>query len=132
MPIIVSEETFTRPLKTAPPDGYVVIRRMNHGEKLLRSEFATKMTYRVAGNGRNKRDMEGTIELMQRASTLWDFKHLIVDHNLQDVDGRELNFKNEADINKIPGIVGEEISSHLDELNNFEADAEDEDTDLGK
>ena len=131
MPVIVSDETFRRDLKTAPPDGFVVIRRMNHGEKLLRSEFATKMTYKVAGKGRNK-DMEGTIELMQRASTLWDFKHLIVDHNLQDKDERPLDFKNEADINKIPGIVGEEISSLLDELNNFEADAEDEESDLGK
>jgi hypothetical protein len=75
--------------------------------------------------------VQGEIDMMQMKVTEWEYAHLILEHNLEDKDGRPLNFKNSRDVHLIDGRIGEEISSHISELNNFEEDAEDPETDLG-
>jgi hypothetical protein len=44
----------------------------------------------------------------------------VVDHNLEDADGRKLDFRNLADFDNLDPRIGEEIGKLLDELNNFE------------
>lgn len=119
---VVQGEPEHRDLKTLP-GGYVCIKRMNHGEKLTRQQFTSKMTMRTSGRGQAA-SMESVIDLFKEEVSLYDFAHCVVDHNLEDVDGRPLNFKNPNDVKLLEGRVAEEISTYIDELNNFERDEE--------
>lgn len=123
MPIATIVNTSERfDLKSAPPDGYVVIRRMTYGEKLKRQGMLTKFRMEM---GRNKSDaMNMDVDLDQEKVTLWEFANLIVEHNLTDENERALNFKNMADISRLGPVVGEEIQTYIDKLNSFEEDEE--------
>lgn len=122
MPVaVIEEETKRYDLKTLP-GGYVVVKRMTYGQKLVRSEMAMKM--RVKGEGRSQKDFATEIDMMNRKIALWSFANLVDDHNLTDASGQALNFKNPIDVERIAGKVGEEIEAYIDELNNFEADEE--------
>lgn len=124
MPIVVSSQPEHFDLKTAPPDGYVVIKRMSHGEKIDRRALNSKMEMEVK---RGSKDARSVVDLFKAELTYFDFAHCIVDHNLQDADERPLNFQNRADVRKIDGKVAEEIDTYIGRVNNFE-----EDEDAGK
>jgi hypothetical protein len=109
-------------LKTAPPDGYVVLRRLTYGESLAREAMMTKFT--VDGNASSK-EFLGDVKIDQEGVALFDFAHCIVEHNLQEAGTeRLLNFKNAADVKKLSKSVGKEIGDLIDSLNNFEESAE--------
>lgn len=120
MPIVVSAGHAERyDLKTAPPDGYVVIRRLSHGEKAERRMINNKLTMKAQ---KGKKDVDSSIDMFHANVDLYNFKHCIIEHNLQDKDGRVLDFSIAADVNKIDGRVSEEITTYIDRENNFEAD----------
>ncbi len=104
-------------LKTCPPDGYVKIKRMTHGEKLERRKFTSQMA--MEADTKNK-SMKGVIDLFKEETSFYDFAHCVVDHNLTDKDGRPLIFKNPSDVRKLAGQVAEEIETYIDKVNNFE------------
>jgi hypothetical protein len=118
-------------LKTVPanpkiegPDGeqgFVDIRRLSYGEKMAKRAFNSKMTVK---SKRGSKDAESIIDTFNERSDLFDFANAIVHHNLQDKDGRLLNFRNEQDVKKLAGQVAEEIQTAIDKLNNFEDDEE--------
>lgn len=118
--IVDSTERFE--LKSCPPDGYVVVRRMTYGEKLKRQSMMTKFKMEM---GRNKSDaMNMDVDLDQEKVSMWEFANLIVEHNLTDENEKPLNFKNMADIARLGPVVGEEIQTYIDKLNSFEEDDE--------
>jgi hypothetical protein len=107
------------PLKSLPPDGFVVVRRMSYGEELSRSAKATKLL--VGGDGKGSKDnFQGEVDIQTEAIALWDFANLVVDHNCEDVDSRKLNFKNVSDVKKLDARVGKEIGQIIDDFNNVE------------
>jgi hypothetical protein len=108
---------------TTLKDAFVVLRKMPYGAKLQRSSEALKMSMSMAG-GRGKKNTKADVEMLQHASTLFDFKHCIVEHNLEDETGRTLNLSDPKDVNNLDPQVGEELSDLIDELNNFENDEE--------
>jgi hypothetical protein len=114
---------------TTLKDGYVVLRKMPYGAKLQRSSEAMKMSMQMKGRGKNK-DSKADVEMLQHAATLFDFRHCILEHNLEDETGRTLNLHDATDINNLDPQIGEELSELIDELNNFENDA-DEKEDFG-
>jgi hypothetical protein len=117
MPVaVVQSETERFDLKSAPPDGFVLIRRMSYGERLTRNGNQTKM--KIMSD--KKSQYAGEIDMAIEAIAHWDFANLIVEHNLQDADGRVLNFKNPVDVRKLAANVGEEIGSYIDKINSFE------------
>jgi hypothetical protein len=120
MPVaVVVAENKRFDLKTAPPDGYVVIRQMSYGEKIQRTGMtgAMKLLKQTAHS-----DVIGELSMATENITLWDFANLVVEHNMQDQDGRNLDFKNAVDVRKLTSVVGDEIGTYIDEYNNFEAD----------
>jgi predicted TIM-barrel fold metal-dependent hydrolase len=117
-----TEETIRHDLKTLP-EGFVVIKRLSYGAKLHRRAMVSKMT--IQGNSKGK-DFAGEMQLINEAATQYDFAHCIVDHNLDDEQGRHLNFSNVQDITSLDPRVGEEIDKYINELNNFEDDEEDD------
>lgn len=110
-------------LKTCP-GGYVTLRRLTYGQKLDRMKHVGKLSVDMRGKGKSTR---GEMEMLQKASTVYDFKMCIVDHNLEDENGNKLNLQLERDIDRLDPRIGEEISDLIDELNNFEV----EDDELG-
>lgn len=117
-------------LKTCP-GGYVVLRRMTYGQKLDRMKHVGKLSVDMRGKG--KGGTKGEMEMLQKGSTIYDFQACIVEHNLEKNIGTEenprivpLNLKLMTDIDLLDPRVGEEISTAIDELNNFEDDEPEE------
>lgn len=128
MPVatVIAGTTEIVQLKTCPPDGYVVIRRMTYGEKMDRMEMSGKLSIR---SNKQDKDAVGEINMMNKRAQMWEFANLIIEHNLerQDVkDGptRPINFKSQDDVQRLDPRIGEEIAAALDKLNNFEEDEE--------
>lgn len=116
-------------LKTAPPDGYVELRRLPYDEILARREMGTRLsmqqTQRKPGQRQTKRNKDDKqridIELAQVVTREYEFANCITDHNLT-VDGTKVDFSQPRMAFKIvaPEIL-QEIELYLSELN-MEAD----------
>jgi len=118
--IVNANERFD--LKSCPPDGYVVVRRMTYGEKLKRQGMMTKFRMEMGKNKSDGSTMD--VDLDQEKVSLWEFANLIIEHNLTDGALKPLNFKNMTDIARLGPVVGEEIQTYIDKLNAFEEDDE--------
>jgi hypothetical protein len=105
-------------LKTLP-EGFVIVQRLTYGQKLERRAMSSVDA--EAGRGKT---VKMQMQLMNRKATLYDFQHCIVEHNLDDGNGRTLNLGSPDDLNKLDPRVGEEIERILDKINNFEEDEE--------
>jgi len=113
------DEPIKKELKSCPPDGFVTLKRLSHGQKMHRRSLSGKLSMKAA---KGKRDVETTIDAFNTATEVYDFATCIVDHNLTDHQGRKLDFTNIQDVQRLKGPIGEEISTYMDEINNFEAD----------
>lgn len=117
-------------LKTAPPDGFVMLRRLPYDEILVRREMATRMSMEQAPqrsrrNARQDRKPAGgdkpqgrtTIEIAQIKTREYEFANCITDHNLM-VQGVKVDFTNPRMAFKIvPPEIMQEIELLLSELN---------------
>jgi hypothetical protein len=113
--------TGKKELKTCP-GGWVQLRRMSWGQKLARQESAIKMSMEMQQGSNRSAKMD--MDMMQSAGTLFDFQACIVDHNLEDEQGRKLNLGAMQDMAQLDPRIGEEISTFIDELNNYEKQLE--------
>lgn len=100
-------------LKTLP-EGYVVIRKMTYVERLHRQDISLNIKASLNSKQRNS-DVE--FGAVQKAVTHWEFKTLIVDHNLEDETGRKLNLADPKDFALIGPEIGEEVGNLIDEFN---------------
>lgn len=117
MPVaVVTQDTERFELKSLE-GAYVVVRQMSYGEKMLRSGMSGAMKL-LKDNKQS--DYIGEMSVETQKITLWDFANLIVEHNLQDIDGSNLNFKLEGDVRKLSSKIGEEVGICIDKVNNFE------------
>lgn len=132
MPVAVVIDTPQRfPLKTLPKnealpspegdEGFVVLRRLSHGDKMTRRSFTSKMTVKAK---RGQKDVESELEAFNEKTDLYDFANCVVDHNLTNDKGAKLDFRKAEDVRSLDGQVAEEISTLMDKLNNFEDDDE--------
>lgn len=110
----VGKNTERFELKTCPPDGYVVVRRMSYGEKLEKTDEMLHMNLPSGPGG------AAQLNMMLKSAALRDFGNLIVEHNLTDENDRLLNFRSAADVVSLDPRVGDEINSYIDQLNSYE------------
>lgn len=95
--------------------GWVEIRPMTYGQFLQRRDMAMRMG--MSGRaGAEKVD----IDMMQEAVTRFEFKVCIADHNLEDENERKLALSEPKDFNKLDPRIGQEISSLIDSLIQWE------------
>lgn len=113
----ISAEPKRFDLKTAPPDGFVLIREMSYGERLTRNAKQGKMKVLKKSS-----EFAGEVEMALEQLALWDMANLVVDHNLEDNEGVKLDLSSARDLRKLPSRIGEEIGKYIDELNNFDED----------
>jgi len=116
---VVFSETEDFKLKSCE-GGIITLRRMSYGQKLARQEQAVKMTMKQEARGSKSGEM--SMDMLQHAATLFDFRACIVDHNLEDENGQKLNLTNYADMDRLDPRIGEEIADHINRMNNFEDD----------
>lgn len=128
MPKAVVDTTKTEKfeLKTLPASeteeaGFVVLRRMSYGEFLKRRDMISKMSMRGQG-----KDTEAIMEMANEVVTRYEFLTCIVDHNLEDANGKQLDFRSPKTFTQLDPTIGEEIAELIDEYNGFNK-ADDED-----
>lgn len=108
-------------LKTAPPDGYVKLRRLPYNELLARREMATKLSMdQNPAKGRRAKEQAPQkidIELIQLKSREFEFKHCVVDHNLT-IGGMPVDFSQpKLAFAQVDPKILQEIELYLTELN---------------
>lgn len=107
-------------LKSAPPDGFVLIRVMPWGEKMKRQGMATQQSINMQQNG-PQTDTKMFIDITQQRVAEWEFANLIIDHNLEDANGVKLDFRRPETLNRLDPRIGDEINTYIAEMNNFES-----------
>jgi hypothetical protein len=110
---VASQEGFRYDLKSLP-EGFVVLRRLNYGEMIRRRELGADISM--------SRENKADFTFNQTAVALYEFKHSVIDHNLEDEESHKLNFDNAADVVKLDPRVAQEIERRIDELNKPEED----------
>jgi hypothetical protein len=95
---------------------YVTLRPLTYAQFLHRRDLGGKVTIK----GSDLRDVAGEVALMQGVVTEYEFLNCIVEHNLEDETGQLLQFP--RDLGRLLPKVGEEISTLIDKMNQFEVD----------
>lgn len=111
---VTLQDTERLELKTCE-GGYVVLRRLTYGQMLERRQM-TKLEF----SGRGNKDIAGQMALANAQVQLYEFKNCIVEHNLEDENGRQLNFASPVDVQRLDPRVGTEIETKIGEMNNYE------------
>ena len=114
----VSRETKRYDLRTCP-DGFVELRQLPYAEMLARRDIITQMTLEStpASLGTEEEVQRARIEMANLESNRFSFRHCIVNHNLEDEDGRLLDFKDRRTLERLDPRIGVEIEELIDNLN---------------
>lgn len=121
-------------LTTLPPvgeeeGGWVELRRLSYGEKLQKDAEAMKMRFGM--NKAQQGDIDAEVSLISEFVTYLEFAKCIINHNLTtakdpnnpESEDRPLDFRNAADVKLLDPRVGDEISTIIGKLNDFESAA---------
>lgn len=122
MPVAVVnlEEVEHFDLKSAPPDGFVDLKRMTYGQIVARRSM-TKLAVEAK---KGAKSFMGELAMANTEVSMFEFKTCIVDHNLEDVDGKKLNLAGPVDFARLDPRVGQEIEKHIADMHDFENDEE--------
>lgn len=93
------------------PGGFIILRKMNYGQFLHRRDIAAKITMQM------DESEEVLTSLMQKAVSRFEFSVCIVDHNLEDESERKLDFQKGNDFDNLDPIIGQEIDSYINDMN---------------
>lgn len=107
------------------PEAYVVLRKQSYGQRKRRDDIVTRVTMQAA-------DRKGVPDVMHMDIrnldvSLFDYRTAIVEHNLEDAEGRTLNFSNPNDLENLDPQVGDEIEYHIRKMNRFDQAADEDD-----
>lgn len=123
---IDTTETERFELKSLPASGdeeagFVELRKLSYGQILARRDMATKMAIEGVGSNTREDDIRVTTDIIQKVVTEFEYKNCIVKHNLEDANGKLLNFGNPASVANLDPKVGQEISDLIDKLNQWDS-----------
>jgi hypothetical protein len=124
-------------LKTCP-GGYVILKRLDHGQKMFRRGLLAKAKMEAGGGGsreerrnRSKGTFTAEIELSNERVTCYEFANCIAEHNLtylvnpQDPTSETaLDFRIPDHVKMLDGNIGEELDDLIQDFNNWEEDDE--------
>lgn len=118
----VSQETYTRELKSLPPDGFVELKMLPYHDMLVRRDKGSIASMEQTQQRRGKkgeREPE-TQKLMIESLQTWErdymFRNCIVNHNITDKNGVPLDFNSSMAFKMLRPDVGMEIERYIDEL----------------
>jgi len=110
---VANTETYRYDLKTAPPDGFVELRKFTYGEMIHRRELSSSA--KAESNEQGDTEVAFTVNLT--IVQIYEFRTAIIDHNLEDENGVKLNFANQNDVLRLDSTVAGEIETFIDKLN---------------
>ena len=113
----VSFESQRHELRTCP-GAFVELKRMSYGQIVERRSMLKLSVAQSKGS----KDFKGEMAMANREITMFEFKVCIVDHNLTDVNDRQLNLGSAMDFSALDPRVGQEIEDLIGKMNNFEDD----------
>ena len=116
----VTKEAIKVELKTCPPDGFVKLKQLPYHEMLVRRDRGGQLFFDPSGE-----EQRVEVATMQAWARAYEFKHCIVEHNLEDENGKLLDFAKEGVLSELDPRVGQEIEAEIDKLHNLEADIKD-------
>jgi hypothetical protein len=100
------------------PGGFVVLKRMTYGQMLARRE----MIKLAVSSTKGSKDFQGELAMASSKTTRFEFQHCILDHNLEDASGRNLNLASPVDFDSLDPRIGQEIEKLISDMNNFNED----------
>ena len=121
---IVSQDTVRKELKTCP-GGYVELRQLPFGQMLTRRDKASRMIQEIHPGMKATDVQRVQMQVMHQWSNQYDFKHCIVDHNLEDDQGNKLDFGNPMTLDVLDPKIGAEIENYIVEMNQEDFKEED-------
>lgn len=120
----------TRKIETVKYDlkslngGWVELRQLSYDEMLERRDGATQILMERGIKDTDSQQMN--VKVLNRWSNQYSFPRCIVDHNLTDETGKQLDFsKPEFVFPMLDPKIGAEIESLIDKLNQEDEKAED-------
>lgn len=120
-------ELSTLPASHDDEAGFVLLRRMSYGEFLKRRDMISKMSMKGQG-----KDTEAVMEMANEVVTRYEFMTCIVDHNLEDDNGNNLDFRSAKAFTQLDPNVGEEVAELIDEYNEFNKGDDDDPLNLSE
>jgi hypothetical protein len=111
----VSTDVVKKELKSCE-GAWVELRQLPFGKMLERRDKASRFMQELDPRARNA-NMKVQIDIMNEWSRRFDFKECIVDHNLEDAQGNQLNFGNPMTFDILDPKIGAELERLIDELN---------------
>lgn len=122
----VTQEPVRRELKTLPPDGFVSLRQLPYWDVLERRDQGSRAVMEQSQKkaGKQQDDAKMVIETYQTWERAYTFKNCIVDHNITDANGVQLDFTKPQTLRMLNPKVGVEIEQYIDELNSADEDEE--------
>lgn len=99
--------------------GFVTLRRLPYGAWLKRQEMALQMKMHGMERGQ---EAVGELAMANRKVTEFEYKECIVEHNLEDANGQLLDFRSGRALDMLNPKIGNEISSYISQLHEFEDD----------
>jgi hypothetical protein len=117
----VSQDVVRKDLKSCP-DGWVELRQLPFGQMLTRRDKASRLVQEARPNAKQNDMVRVQFEILHEWSNQYDFKHCIVDHNLEDDEGQKLDFGNPMTLQVLDPKIGAEIEGYITEMNQEEFD----------
>jgi hypothetical protein len=129
MPVgTVTQEPVRYELTSLPPDGFVTLRQLPYWDVLERRDQGSRAVMEQSKRKPGQKaddDTKMVIETYQTWERFYTFKNCIVDHNITDSAGVQLDFNREMTLRMLSPAVGVEIEKLIDKLNaEDEADEE--------
>jgi hypothetical protein len=116
----IDTEPVKKDLKSAPPDGFVTIRRMPYGNWLHRTDMAMDLSMKMSGKAKNQ-EVDARASMANEAVTVYEFAQCIVEHNLTNHADELLDFSSTAALKQLDPQIGAEISEYIRELHEFDS-----------
>jgi hypothetical protein len=109
----VSHEGHRRDLEELP-EGYVILRKLSYGEILHRRGLGMGVN---APFKKDTQEVDFKLEMNTEELRFFEFSMMILEHNLEDAEGKLLDMKNRKDVSSLDPKVAQEIEKHIMELN---------------
>jgi hypothetical protein len=119
MPRATITKEATRVELKSCPGGFVAIKQLPYHEMLVRRDKGGQFFFDEQQQGRVE------IATLQAWARAYEFKHCIDDHNLEDEDGKLLDFSKAETLSVLDPRIGAEIEDAIDKLHNLESDVKD-------
>lgn len=110
-------ELKTLPAQAEEESGWVQMRRMSYGELLQSQDMAYQV--QVQTNTDSGDEPEMGVKVTRSAISAFQLKTCVLDHNLEDDNGRKLNFGSTEDVESLDAAVGQELSDLIDKMHDW-------------